>query len=876
MQIMALRLTTSWLLVVLASAAWSAERGHVCRYCRQDAFAIGDSADSNDSMRVRNYAPDRRVDVLHIKLDVTPDFKERTVAGTATLTFQPLARPLSTLVLDGVNLRVAEVQSDHPIEDFSASADDLSIPFREPIPPGEKAWVEIKYSAEPEKGLYFRTEEMGYPAGDDHLWTQGEPHESRHWYPCFDAPNERSSTEVICHVPEAMTVLSNGKLVAEDVDDDTGLKRVHWLQEQPHVNYLICLVAGHLHGIEDQTGDVPLAFYTQPSRAKHIESGFRDTAQIMAFYQKEIGIPYPWVKYYQVTIGDFMWGGMENTTLTTLHQGAIFSDALENTRTNRRLDAHELAHQWFGNLVTCKDWSHLWLNEGFATYYTHLYEGSKFGRDALLYGLYTDARDKIFASDGDARPIVYREYESPREQFDFRAYPKGSWVLHMLRSKIGEKLFRKAIRRYLKQHALTHVETEELRAALEDVSGETLDQFFDQWVYHGGVPKLKINCKWLPDEQLARISIKQTQETNDDVLLFAFTSKVKIVSGNEVIERNVEIRERDHEFYMKLPEKPEIVRFDPDFTLLADVDFEKSDGLLEAQLKSQDDVVGRLLACGALAERKTKDSVAALKAALQNDPFYGVRIEAATALEQIGTDDAFQALALSLEQPDARVRLHVVQKIGKIYRPEARDLLLEIAGQEANPAIAAAAIGGLDKYQGRDVSRALRQALAVRTLDNEQAIAALRAIGRRRSTAMRENVISALEHHAKESNSEAVRAALNTLARISDRPKGREAVYDVIAKFVQHPRRAFQIAAVRALGRLGDRRAQTILKPLAGRPHRDRLASAAAEALEQIEKESPTAPKEIASLRSEIRKMREELDELQEEVEDVEAKADAE
>ena len=479
MQMIAFRFTFSWIIFALASASWSAERSHVCRYCRQDAFAAGRAVDANDGQRVRNYAPDRRVDVLHIKLEVTPDFQEQTVAGTATLTFQPLARPLTTLVLDGVNLRIEAVESDHAIKDFAASADDVSVTFREPIPPDQQAWVEIKYAAEPKKGLYFRTEAMGYPAGDDHLWTQGEPHESRHWYPCFDAPNERSSTEVICHVPKAMTVLSNGQLMSTDIDPDTGWKRVRWLQEKPHVNYLICLVAGHLHGIEDEAGDVPLAFYTQPSRAAYIESGFRDTAQIMAFYEEEIGVPYPWVKYYQVTIGDFMWGGMENTTLTTLHQGAVFSDAVENTRTNRRLDAHELAHQWFGNYVTCKDWSHLWLNEGFATYYTHLYEGSKFGRDALLYGLYADARDKIFPNDGDTRPIVYREYESPWEQFDFRAYPKGSWVLHMLRSKIGAELFQKAIRKYLQQHALTHVETEELRAALEDVSGETVDRFFE-------------------------------------------------------------------------------------------------------------------------------------------------------------------------------------------------------------------------------------------------------------------------------------------------------------------------------------------------------------------------------------------------------------
>ena len=473
----------------IGSAGAAEEQTHVCRYCRQGAFdAEGFANDSGGETRVRNYAPDRRVDVLHIKLNVTPNFRDQTVSGTATLRFKPLARPLATLELDAVNLQVSAVESDHAIDDYATSSADLAITFRKPIPVDEEAWIEVKYSAEPAKGLYFRTAEMGYPEGDDHVWTQGEPHESRHWFPCFDAPNERSSTEMICHVPEDMTVLSNGRRISESIDEATGLKVVHWLQEKPHVNYLICLVAGHLHGVHAQHGDLPLAFYTQPSKAEYVESGFRDTAKIMSFYEEEIGTPYPWDKYYQTTIGDFMWGGMENTSLTTLHQRAVFSDDVENTRTNRRLDAHELAHQWFGDYITCKDWSHLWLNEGFATYYTHLYEGHKFGRDALLHGLYMDAKDDIFANSDDLRPIVYREYETPKEQFDFRAYPKGSWVLHMLRSQFGEALYRKAIRRYLQQHALTHVETEELRAAFEDVTGETLDRFFDQWVYHGGVP----------------------------------------------------------------------------------------------------------------------------------------------------------------------------------------------------------------------------------------------------------------------------------------------------------------------------------------------------------------------------------------------------
>ena len=345
----------------------------ICRYC-VDGFAKYLPAGSQLEGKY-HYAPDRQVDVLHIKLDVTPDFDDRTVAGTASITAKVIAKPVGVLRLDAVNLNVKEVRCDEAkVGDFHTSREDLQIAFAEPLGPGTEFTVHVEYSAEPIKGLYFRTPDMGYPKTDTHIWTQGETHEARHWFPCFDYPNERSSTEIICRVPEDMVVLSNGELKSEKVDDD-GLKAVRWLQEKPHVNYLICLVAGHFEKLEKKHRDVPLGFYTQPTLAKYAENSFADTKQIMAFFEDEIGLPFPWVKYDQVTIRDFTAGGMENTTLTTLMHGTIFDKATENLRTSRRLDAHEMAHQWFGDYVTCKDWSHLWLNEGFATFYTHLYEG---------------------------------------------------------------------------------------------------------------------------------------------------------------------------------------------------------------------------------------------------------------------------------------------------------------------------------------------------------------------------------------------------------------------------------------------------------------------------------------------------------------------
>jgi aminopeptidase N len=856
-------------------SASAVEHAEVCRYCRHAGLHA--APEHPDPKRgERKYAPDRQVDVKHIKLDVTPDFDNRTVSGTATLRFVPIAEPVSSLRLDAVNLDVRDVRSKEKIRDWSAGRKELTVVFDPPLPVGEEASIEVEYSAEPNEGLYFRTPEMGLPEEDVHVWTQGETHEARHWFPSFDYPNERSSTEIICHVPKEMTVVSNGRLVKETEDGD--MKTVHWLQEKPHVSYLICFVAGKLEKIESSHGDVPLGFYSQPSKAKHAAEAFEDTADIMAFFDEEIGVPYPWEKYDQATITDFTWGGMENTTITTLTQRTLHSPEVENVQDyrTRTLNAHEMAHQWFGDYVTCKDWSHLWLNEGFATYYAHLYEGHKFGRDALLYGLYIDARDEIFLDENknDKRPIVYREYESEREQFDFRNYPKASWVLHMLRSQLGEEMYREAIHTYLERHALSEVETEDLREVFEELSGKPLDRFFDQWLYHGGQPELKVTYRWRGKEQLAQVTVEQTQETGDDVLLFEFPTKLRFVVDGEIIDEAVEIKERKHDFFVRLPAEPQVVRFDPDYSVLAKVDFKLSDALLKAQLKDKSDAMGRVLACEGLAERKTKSSVAALSEALQEDSFFGVREAAALALRKIGTEEAVAALAAGCDQDDARVRLRVVDELGKCYRDEAHDKLLDIAAKEKNPAVRAAAIRGLGKYQGEKTVAAVREALESKSFNNEPVLAAFMAIRDLGDRSLAADLMNTLSEREQELDPRDFTEGMITLAQVSQRGRGRNRAFEFLKGYLDHPRIPLRTAAVRALGELGDARARPLLEAYAADASA-RVAPTAKAALEQLTKTAPLAPTEVSELRRELRELRDSQDKLQKAVDDLKSKSAA-
>ena len=788
-------------LFFLATLGQGAE--FVCRYC----------ADAGESQLLPlgldlegkyHYAPVRQVDVLHIKLDVTPDFEKRTVQGSTSITAAPIAQPVQLLRLDAVDLQVSKVVcAEASVDDFNSTRRGLEVLFKDPIPVGQKFTVSIEYSAQPNAGLYFRTPEMGYPASDTHIWTQGETHEARHWFPCFDYPNERSSTEVICHVPKDMRVLSNGKRMEEQIDS-RGLKAVRWLQEKPHANYLICLVAGHLEKLEKKHRDVELGFYTQPTLIEHAPNSFLDTPAIMAFFEKEIGIPFPWEKYDQVTIRDFTAGGMENTTLTTLTHNTIFSNATENIRTTRRLDAHEMAHQWFGDYMTCKDWSHLWLNEGFATYYTHLYEGHKFGRDAMLYGLYTDATQRVLTQKNDTKPIVFNGYTNPMQQFDYRSYPKGSWVLHMLRCQLGEDLYRKCVKTYLQRHALSSVVSDDLRRVIEELSGRPMDRFFDQWLYHARHPDLKINYKWMPKEKLAKVTISQTQKTDDDVLLFHLPATMRFVVDGETIDREIQIRESEEDFYFSLDSKPTIVRFDPNYTLLATVTFDKPNDLLKTQVQDESDMMGRLLACVALGDRKTHESVKMLTDRLKSDPFFGVRIQAAKSLGKHDSDEALEVLRASWKtQADARVRQAVVQQMLKKFSPETLELAANVLEAESNPAIQTVAIGTLGRFHGEQSEAMLIKLLESDSFRNEVAVAAIAAVGKLNEPSFTPHLLSVLKERKGRWSARDFGRGLTTLAKTAKPLEDRQEVFEFLKSQTDDPRTTVRASALDGAGGAG-------------------------------------------------------------------------
>ncbi len=841
-----------------------AESAYHQHYCDKSALYAGATVEGSG----RKYAPSREIDITHQTLDVTPDFDQRSVVGTIQIEFKPIAKPFAELTLDAVELMITNVTASAAILGWQNTGEQLIVTFKDAIPADAAAWVRIGYSAgRPQKGLYFRTPAMGYREGDTHLWTQGEMHEARHWFPSYDYPNEKFTTEMICRVPEGMVALSNGRLVSQEKEAGTGRVAWRWLQDKPHVNYLVTLCAGYFKKLEDRYGDVSIAYWAPASKIAFATNSFAPTKAMLAFYEQEIGVKYPWARYDQVVVDDFTWGGMENTAQTTLNESTLYPAEFHGTRNEEGLIAHELVHQWFGDLVTTKDWANIWLNEGFATYYDALFQEHYRGGDDFRYGMLGNAR-AVLGQPNDVIPIVYRGYGDPVEQFGFRAYPKGSWILHMLRSQLGPELFRQCVKTYLERHAYGVVTTEDLVEVLEELSGRDWDQFFDQYVYHAHHPELKVGYAWDERSKLAKVSIQQTQKLGPTVLLFNVPLKLRFKTGTNATDAIAQISQQAEDFYFSLPAKPEIVRVDPDFGWLAQVEFGLPNEMLFAQLADPADMIGRVFAIEQLAKKPDQGVIDKLQASLNGDAFWGVRLEAARALREIHTGPARTALLASVRQPDDRVRREVLRGIASYFQADTPGTLAGLIESEPNPDLRADTIRALAAYPVATVKETLVGQLDSVSYRQVLADAAIDAIRVQRSPEYLDPLLAALRKRESEFTSGGFGDGLNTLAVLAADLDDRESVREFIVGQVNHPKRAVQLAAIRALGTLGDPEAIGPLQTFAVAANESPQRQAAESAIRQIRERKPQSV-EVNTLRNEVLELQKQNRELKAEFDDL-------
>jgi len=549
-------------------------------------------------------------------------------------------------------------------------------------------------------------------------WTQGEPTASKKWFPCIDHPQVKFPRQISVSVPENIVktedpktkfiVISNGNMDIVDQEDEQGRKK-KYIWEEPHSDtaYLTSVVIGKFIELpeENYDGRVPLLYYVPPNRDEEGRQLFKNTLKMMSFFETYFGTKYPYDKYSQVTVEEFPFGGMENTSCTTMTTRYLPDEkTIRDSSTYDYVVVHELAHQWFGDLVTCRDWQHVWLNEGFASYSEALYYEHVLGEDEYSSYMLANADGYLNSTEEGVHtiPLVYKNYSNPFDMFSTpRVYQKGACILHMLRSLIGDDDFRKSLQTYLELFKNKTAETDDIRKIFEQSSGKSLQEFFDQWMYQGGHPELNVTVSVTNSAVSMKIQQKQ-------VNVFRFPLDIAIVlqmsDGTEKkIEDTLLIEdEKEVEKTYNIPNGASVKRvpIDPYFKLLKKLDLivqDDGNSILLNGLMDGETTIEKVCSARALASNQsTTDLVNPLKGViLQENLFWGVRAEAAKTLESIRSEASYQALKQCYErvQNSNKIKEAIVQALGSFSKADSFDLLkliLENDNESANVQYAAA------------------------------------------------------------------------------------------------------------------------------------------------------------------------------------------
>ena len=514
----------------------------------------------------------------------------------------------------------------------------------------------------------------------------------------------------------------------------------------------------------------------------------------------------------------------------------------------------------------------MWLNEGFASYYDLLYDRHRRGRDSFLYDLYSSGKGIIGQAD-QTNAVVRRDYNEPEQQFGYQVYPKGAWVLHMLRSQLGEDLYRKCIKTYVERHQYGTAVTEDLNAVVQEFSGRSFDQFFDQWVYHAAQPDLAVSYSWDEKGKIAKVTIEQKQKLSEDVLLFNFPLTIRFKTKSGAVDRQITVKEKAEDFYFPLSEAPEVVRIDPELTVLAKITFSPSTSMLYAQLVDKADMIGRLIAAEQLGSKKERGAVAKLKDVLNNDAFYGVRMAASKALQAINTDEAYEALLASARQEDARARQQVLTDIATFYRERTYEHALKVAKEEKNPDLRAQAlriVGAYPKPEAGDVLREFLTSDSYKNVLGDGAVNGLRATGDAKYV---EPLLAVLKERESEFTSGGFARGLDTLAQLGRHQQDKTAVREFLVSKVNHKKQRVQVAVLGALGTLNDTKAIAVLEPFAASTVEGPERTAAERALTALRENRP-ASAELGTLRTEVLNLQKENRDLRKDLDDLKKKLD--
>ncbi|MEC4986368.1 MAG: M1 family metallopeptidase [Oscillatoria sp. PMC 1068.18] len=834
------------------------------------------------------YNPDRPGQVEHIFLDLVLDIPNQSFHGTCTITIQPVVPGITSLTLDAVNLKIDSVLVDKISQPFDYDDEKLQIQLLQPTTEA-KIEIAIAYRVDqPQRGLYFVTPDSDYPDKPTQIWTQGEDEDSRFWFPCFDYPGQLATSEIRVQVPQPYIAISNGELISKAEKDQTII--YHWRQKQIHPTYLMTLAVGDFAEIEDEWNNIPVTYYVEKGKEADAQRSMGKTPRMLEFFSDKYGYNYAYPKYAQVCVADFIFGGMENTSTTLLTDRCLIDDRAEidNQRTES-LVAHELAHQWFGDLVVIKHWSHAWIKEGAASYSEVQWTEHEYGKDDAAYYLLNEARSYISEDTSRyRRPIVTNIYREAIELYDRHLYEKGACVYHMIRATLGDELFDKAIHSFVRENAHKTVETIDLLRAIETATGRNLAPLFDQYVFRGGHPDYQVSYSWDNKSKLAKLSVTQKQAKKDTTgskselfdltipLGFGYVDKSNSV---EFQTMSLRIHEKEQTFYFPLENKPKFVSFDFGNNLLKTVSLEYPVANLKAQLKYDPDPISRIYAAAALSKKGGLEAVKALAEALQNDAFWGVRVEVAKELGKIKLDQATQALIGGLADENTKVRRAVINSLSKFKTSASYEKIKQIAEKGDvsyyTEATAIRCLGemvaGNLKEKEADVLAFFQEVLQTRSGWNE--VVRCGAISGLSQMKTSPEAVEIILEYTQPGVPQALRlAAIRGLGTVStgQSPAKLELILEQLEAIIAETFFLTQVAVVSGLEQMETEKAIAQLQALANQTADGRVRRRAEEAVKKVQRKIGS-DKALQKLREDLEQLKQENQELKSRVAKLEA-----
>ncbi len=659
-----------------------------------------------------NASATRTNDLLHTKLDLRFDWAAEKVLGKATLKFKPQFYPVSTLTLDAKGFEFHQVKMEGAAQDLKYEYDgqQITIQLGREYTRNQEYTLFVDYTASPkgeggsaaissDQGLYFINPRGEEPEKPMQIWTQGETESNSRWFPTIDKPNERTTQEMYVTVDKRFTTLSNG-LLMNSTNNPDGTRTDYWKMDKPHAPYLFMLAIGEYAVVKDQWEGIPVDYYVEPEYEQDARAIFPHTPEMLSFFSKTLDFKYPWQKYAQVVVRDYVSGAMENTT------AVIFGEFMQrhtqdliDEHTNEKVVAHEMFHHWFGDYVTCESWANLTLNEGFANYSEYLWMEHKYGRDAADYHLLEEWSG--YYNSGEFHPLIHYGYADKENMFDAHSYNKGGSVLHMLRKHLGDEAFFAALKTYLTQNAYTAVEVHNLRMAFEAVSGEDLNWFFNQWYLNQGHPVLNIETGYDADQQLATLTVEQTQSEDTGPAIFILPTDVDIYTPDGKSTRHrIKVTERKQTFTFPAAQKPALINFNPERELLAIRNDNKSEDELLFQFEHAPRLLDRLEAIQLL-EGDDNPRIKAMYQKALSDPFWAIR---AVGLENADLEnETLKQTVRNIAANDIRseVRAMAFDRLSELDDPELIQIAKQAIDKDKAYIVVGSALNALNKLDNK-------------------------------------------------------------------------------------------------------------------------------------------------------------------------------